>query len=346
MKVIVNGRFLIHRITGVERYAREILLELDKIILPGEIEMAVPPEVEDIPSYQNIKVTKVGTLKNRMWEHISFPRYVKRQKGVALNLCNVAPLSNPGIVCIHDMKVKAHPEYFNWKFRVWYNILFKNETKRAKKIITVSEFSKKEIIKYYRVSEDRIVVIPNAWQHYERVEFSEGTLEKYELEKNDFYFGMGSLEPNKNFKWIAETARQMPDQIFAIAGSINEQVFSDNLGFQCPSNMKLLGFVSDSEAKTLMRDCKAFLFPSIYEGFGIPPLEAMSAGCKCIIVSNTEVMHEILFDAVNYINHLKNGYIENLNVINKKFGILDRYSWHISSLKLFDLLKEMENGNK
>lgn len=157
---------------------------------------------------------------------------------------------------------------------------------------------------------------------------------------------MGSLEPNKNFKWIAETARQMPDQIFAIAGSINEQVFSDNLGFQCPSNMKLLGFVSDSEAKTLMRDCKAFLFPSIYEGFGIPPLEAMSAGCKCIIVSNTEVMHEILFDAVNYINHLKNGYIENLNVINNKFGILDRYSWHISSLKLFDLLKEMENGNK
>ena len=50
MKVIVKGRFLIHRITGVERYAREILLELDKIILPGEIEMAVPPEVEDIPS--------------------------------------------------------------------------------------------------------------------------------------------------------------------------------------------------------------------------------------------------------------------------------------------------------
>ena len=167
MKVIVNGRFLIHRITGVERYAREILLELDKIILPGEIEMAVPPEVEDIPSYQNIKVTKVGKLKNRMWEHISFPRYVKRQKGVALNLCNVAPLSNPGIVCIHDMKVKAHPEYFNWKFRMWYNILFKNETKRAKRIITVSEFSKKEIIKYYGVSEDRIVVIPNAWQHYE-----------------------------------------------------------------------------------------------------------------------------------------------------------------------------------
>ncbi len=346
MKVIVNGRFLIHRITGVERYAREILLELDKIILPGEIEMAVPPEVEDIPSYQNIKVTKVGTLKNRMWEHISFPRYVKRQKGVALNLCNVAPLSNPGIVCIHDMKVKAHPEYFNWKFRMWYNILFKNETKRAKRIITVSEFSKKEIIKYYGVSEDRIVVIPNAWQHYERVEFSEGTLKKYRLEKNDFYFGMGSLEPNKNFKWIAETARQMPDQIFAIAGSINEQVFSDNLGFQCPSNMKLLGFVSDSEAKTLMRDCKAFLFPSIYEGFGIPPLEAMSAGCKCIIVSDTEVMHEILFDAVNYINHLKNGHIENLNVIDNKFGILDRYSWHISSLKLFDLLKEMENGNK
>lgn len=79
MKVIINGRFLIHRVTGVERYAREILSELDKIIEPEGIEMAVPPEVKDIPTYKNIKVVKLGKLHNRLWEHLSFPWYLMKK---------------------------------------------------------------------------------------------------------------------------------------------------------------------------------------------------------------------------------------------------------------------------
>lgn len=339
MKIIVNGRFLIHRVTGVERYAREILNELDKIISTGEMELAVPKEAEMIPNYQNIKVVKVGVFHNRLWEHISFPRYVKKKRGISLNLCNVAPLSNPGIVCIHDMKVKAHSEYFSRKFRIWYEILFWNETRRAKKIITVSEFSKKEIMKYYDVAEEKIVVIPNAWQHYKKIEYDENTLKKYDLKKFGFYFALGSMEPNKNFKWIAANALNNPTETYAIAGSINDKVFSEGLGFKCPDNMKLLGFVSDEEAKTLMRDCKAFLFPSIYEGFGIPPLEAMSAGCKHIMVSDNEVMHEIFGDSVNYINYHKDR-ISVCKTNNDYADILKKYSWKMSSMKLHILLNE------
>lgn len=342
MKVIVNGRFLLHRTTGVERYASEILLELDKLIKPGEVEMAIPPETKEIPDYKNIRVVRVGKLRNRLWEHISFPWYVRKRRGVSLNLCNVAPLSDPGIVVIHDMKIKAHPEYFSWKFRLWYEILFKNETSRAKKIITVSEFSKREIIKYYNVPEDKIVVIPNAWQHYERIGFDEKTLNKYGLEKEQYFFAMGSMEPNKNFKWIAEQARKMPNQIFAIAGSINEKVFSDGLGFERPSNMKLLGFVSDEEAKTLMRDCKVFLFPSMYEGFGIPPLEAISAGCKRVVVSDTEVMHEIFGEYGTYINPMIYELEEsNLKIIDEeqKEELLKKFTWVRSAKRLYDFLQ-------
>ena len=341
MKVIVNGRFLLHRTTGVERYASEILLELDKLIKPGEVEMAIPPETKEIPDYKNIRVVRVGKLRNRLWEHISFPWYVRKRRGVSLNLCNVAPLSDPGIVVIHDMKIKAHPEYFSWKFRLWYEILFKNETSRAKKIITVSEFSKREIIKYYNVPEDKIVVIPNAWQHYERIGFDEKTLNKYGLEKEQYFFAMGSMEPNKNFKWIAEQAKEKSSQIFAIAGTLNEKVFSDGLGFECPSNMKLLGFVSDEEAKTLMRDCKAFLFPSIYEGFGIPPLEAMSAGCKRIVVSDTEVMHEIFDDSVEYISGER--LIKDDIGEYKAKNTLLKYSWSKSAKKVLLVIKECGN---
>ena len=342
MKVIVNGRFLLHKVTGVERYAGEILAELDKIIDWGEVEMAVPPETERMPTYKNIKVVKVGKLHNRLWEHISFPWYVRKQKAISLNLCNVGPLPLPGIVCIHDVKIKARPQDFSKKFLLWYNLLLFNACKRAKRIITVSEFSKKEICKYYGVMPEKIVVIPNAWLHYERIGYNEDTLKKYGVVKNNYFFSMCSLEPNKNFKWIAEAAKQHPGQIFAVSGSINEKVFADGLGFECPSNMKLLGYVSDEEAKTLMRDCKAFLFPTFYEGFGIPPLEAISAGAKQIVVSDTEVMHEVFGTGMIYIDPAGNtpDIDKAISFINKEYreDILKKYSWRKSAQILKDTL--------
>ena len=341
--IVVNGRFLVHRITGVERYAREIMAELDKLIQPGEIEMAIPPELNDIPSYNNIKVVKVGKLHNRLWEHISFPIYVKKKRAISLNLCNVAPLLSPGIVCIHDVKIKARPQDFSKKFLLWYNILFLNACKRAKQIITVSEFSKKEICKYYKVNSERVVVIPNAWQHYNRIGYDENALETYGLEKGQFYFSMSSMEPNKNFKWIAEVAKKYHDCIFAIAGSINKTVFAEGLGFECPENMKLLGYIRDEEAKTLMRDCKAFLFPTYYEGFGIPPLEALCAGCRNVIVSDTEVMHEVFGESVKYIDPSSSNEkipLSDVPVVDPN-EIFNEYSWEKSARKLLKLINQM-----
>lgn len=329
-KIVINGRFLTQRITGVQRYAREICAELDKLIQPEEIIMAIPPETQDIPEYKNIKVVRFGAFHNRLWEQISFPLYVIKNNAVALNLCNVAPLLAPGIVCIHDMKIKATPQFFSKKFLLWYRILFWNATKRAKKIITVSNFSKSEIIKYYGVDGNKIVVVPNGWQHFARINYDEKTLAKYNLQKDNYYFAMSSLEPNKNFKWIAEQAVKNPSELFVVAGSINAKVFADGLGFACPDNMKLIGYVSDEEAKTLMRDCKAFLFPSIYEGFGIPPLEAMSAGAKRIIVSDIPVMHEIFGDGVEYIGRSSKEQKQNFWLIE-----LQSFSWVKSAKKLF-----------
>lgn len=343
MGIIINGRFLIHRVTGVERYAREILTELDKMIEPGELEIAIPPELNDIPIYKNIKVIKIGKLHNRLWEHISFPWYVHKKRETSLNLCNVAPLFSPGIVCIHDVKVKATPQYFSKKFLLWYNLLLANATKRAKKIITVSEFSKSEIIKYFKVEPKKIVVIPNAWQHYERISYDENTLFKYHLDKEKYFFSMCSLEPNKNFKWIAKAAKRNPDFVFVVAGSINKNVFAEGLGFECPENMKLLGYVSDEEAKTLMRDCKAFLFPTFYEGFGIPPLEAISAGAKQVVVSDTVIMHEIFGDDVEYVDPNKCNFdFKKLKLIANS-DVLEKYSWKKSAKQIKEVIDLISN---
>lgn len=250
----------------MERYAREILNELDRIVELGSIALAVPPEVEGIPKYDNISIVKAGRFHNRLWEHISFPWYVHKQKGISLNLCNVALFPAPGIVCIHDVKIRATPQYFSKKFLLWYSLLLLNATKREKKIVTVSKFSKSEIVKHFKVSPEKIVVIPNAWQHYEKIGYDENTLNKYSLSKGEYFFSMCSLEPNKNFKWIAEVERQTPQSVFAVAGSINEKVFAESLGFVCPENMILLGYVRDEEAKTLMRDCNAVATVKVGKG--------------------------------------------------------------------------------
>ena len=343
-KIIINGRFLSHRVTGVERYAREILSELDKIVQPGNIEIAIPPEVKEIPTYHNIRVSHVGKLHNRMWEHYSFPIYVRKQKGLSLNLCNVAPLISPGIVCIHDVKIKATPQYFNKKFLLWYNLLYVNATKRAKVIITVSEFSKAEIVKYYHVKPEKIHVIANAWQHYVRIKYDDNALEKYGLENGKYFFSMCSLEPNKNLKWILEVAKQNPEQIFAVAGSANKIVFNKSENFNIPSNVRFIGYISDGEAKKLMQECKAFLFPTFYEGFGIPPLEAISVGTKWVVVSDTAVMHEIFGKGVTYINPSIAKFDTQFNGAEDEelFQIiLNRYSWKKSALLLWELLQDI-----
>lgn len=343
-KIIVNGRFFTQRTTGVQRYAREILNELDKIVDPEKIEVAVPRNVpiENVPKYKNIKINMIGNLHDIMWEHVSFPLYVLQKRGISLNLCNVAPLFAPGIVCIHDMKIKAHPEFFNKKFVTWYNILFKNEILRAKALITVSEFSKKEICKYYKVKAEKITVIPNSWQHYNRIGYDEDALKKYGLNKKKYYFSMCSLEPNKNFQWIATAAENNPNYTFAIAGAINNKVFEQGFNCSCPNNLKLLGYVSDQEAKELLKDCFAFIFPSFYEGFGIPPLEAISAGADRVIVSDIPQMHEMFGNEVIYVDPYElPGKLICKKRCNSK-AILNRFSWEESAKKMLRVIYSID----
>lgn len=346
-QIIINGKFLTQRITGVQRYAREIVRELDELVSQDEIVLAVPKRTENIPLYKNIKVIEVGNGRGIYWEQIEFPIFVKKRGGVSLNLCNVAPLLAPDIVCIFDMKIRSHPQFFSFKFKLWYNLLFLNQTIRAKFILTDSETAKNEILAYYpKVQSHKIKVIYPSWQHYDRVEYDENTLKKYCVERKKYFFAMGSMDPNKNFRWIADVARKNPREMFAVAGSINEKVFNQGLGFECPDNMTLLGYVSDEEAKTLMREAKAFLFPSFCEGFGIPPLEALSAGCQRLIVSDIPVMHEVFGNRACYIDpYVPELYTNQVNAKSQMSSkeILDKYSWKNSARQLLELIKYFTN---
>lgn len=341
-KIIINGKFMSQTVTGVQRYAREILLELDKIVTKEDnIEVVINADAKDIPKYKNITVKKIGKLSGNLWEQISLPLYVIKNRGVCVNLCNMMPILTPHIVVIHDVSFKVNPDFYSKKFRMWYDLVFKLCIHRIDKIITVSEFSKREICKHYKANEGIISVIPSAWQHYMRISYDCAALDKYGLKKNEFYFAMSSMSPNKNFKWIAEASKNNSEIDFAVAGGINPKVFGTDLNFDMPANLKLLGYVSDEEAKTLMRDCKAFLFPTFYEGFGLPPMEAMSVGTKAV-VSDNECMREIYGDSVWYINPHKSVSIIRLNDKTEcevSNNVLMKYSWDKSAASLLKCIK-------
>ena len=329
------------QLTGVQRYANEIIAEFDKLIPKGVVELAVPSNAVDLPNYENIKIVRTGAFKGNMWEQISFPLYLIKNKAVGVNLCNVAPLIKPDIVCIHDVNFLANPHFYDKNFVRWYKLQFKNSCKNAKMILTVSNFSKNEIKKYSAKINCKIKVIPNAWQHFNRIIEDDSIFEKNkQLIKNNYYFSLMSVNKNKNLKWILNVAKINPNIIFAVAGGGNLKVFGEEIDLGTLSNVVYLGRVSDEEAKSLMKNCKAFLFPTYYEGFGIPPLEAMSTGAKAI-VSNSSCMPEIYQNSVYYVN--PDDYDVNLDKLLEKEvdntqEVLNKYSWEKSARKLKELI--------
>ena len=343
---VIDGIYLTKRITGIQRYAIEITKELDKIVEKDSIQLLVPEYYEGDSSLENIRIIKYGNKTGRLWEQVDLVKYLKNNDAQGIFFENTIPVTyRKGIVVVHDISLKVNPNLFNKNLNdicsiLWRRYLYRLIFKSSMKIVTVSEFSKSEIIKYYHVDDDRITVINNAWQHMLCVDYDETIIERADLAEGQYYFSLATMAPNKNFKWIVCAAKNNPEECFVIAGGGKiKQVVDEE--YKSLRNLKCLGYVTDEEAKSLMKNCKAFIFPTLYEGFGIPPLEALVSGAPAIIVSNIQVMHEIYGDVAEYVEPLcyevKTLHFE-CESSEAIAGFLNKYSWTDSARKLKGLI--------
>lgn len=357
MRVYINGRFLTQSVTGVQRYAHEVVLQLDQIANQGkyrndEIFLLTPKKVMQQIKLKKIKIIRVGLFKGHFWEQFELPFYSR--KGVLVNLCNVAPIVKKNqIVTVHDASVFLSNSNFSLVFKLWYRLIIKLVCRFSKHIITVSKFSCDELKKYVGVDQKKITITYEGNEHIKERDTDYRILEKHSLLNQPYILAVSSLDPRKNFENVVKAIELLKNKNinFVIAGGTNPRVFR-NGNVELPKNVKYLGYITDEELKALYEKAYCFIYPSFYEGFGLPPLEAMTLGCP-VIISDRASLPEIFGDSALYCNPEDPRSIKDMieylfeheekrnELKDKGFKKAAKYSWHACANELWSIIRSL-----
>ncbi len=349
MRIGIDARFYGSVGKGLGRYTERLVHELEKIDTENEYSIFLCPENFDEYIPANPRFTKVLT-KSRWYgvaEQLLYPwqLYAKRLDLVHFPHFNVPVLyRRPLIVTLHDLILFHYPtekattkkSWWYWaKFHV-YRFVLAEALRRAQTVITVSDFTKRDIETNYPAVKNKIVVTKEAAEqfcHFVGETESHAILRPYVLY-------VGNAYPHKNLEIFLSAANHFPNYNFVLVGK--EDFFYKRLKEQVEheaiENIVFTGYVSDRELGRLYRNALVYVFPSLYEGFGLPPLEAMQYGTP-VLASNRGSLPEILGDAALYFDPLDNTLLceqlENLlkddalrkNLAEKGYRQAALYSW-------------------
>lgn len=300
----INGRFLAQPLTGVQRYAFEIVRALDELLVEQpavahrlKVELLVPPQTA-IPSLKAIAGRVVAPMHGHLWEQTALAAHVG---GGLLSFCNTGPLSiRKQILCIHDVNTRTCPQSYSLPFRLLYGTLLPVLGRRVAAVATVSHHSASELARHRICSPDKITVIPNGHEHA-ACWTPRHSARTRTVAGRDTIVVIGSAIPHKNTGLIIGMADRLAAAglRIAVVGMSDARVFKA-AGRPLPtSNVTWLGRLSDAELAALLQDCLCLAFPSFTEGFGLPPLEAMATGCP-VVVSDRASLPEICAGAALY----------------------------------------------
>ena len=244
------------KVVGVQRYAGRILLELDGMIGRGEykgtVELLIPRNADWKSPYKHIHVVRRGKISNKaekhLWQQLVFPAYVRLNRAIGIDLAQALPVWGCDICAIHDCIHEAFPENFA-DHKLYRNIyVFKAKMaaqNKKRKIITPSMHSLKEIRKYYGVSEDRLSVVCDGWEHMSDIKADESIFDKLpQIKGKEFFFSLGSRYKHKNYAWVIKAAIKNPQYCFVVTGSDSYSSEIESLKNTKPDNIIYTFFVS------------------------------------------------------------------------------------------------------
>ena len=285
--LIINGRYLSRRITGVERYAREITRRF-----PIQARIGRSPR-------------RVQGMAGHLWEQFMLPGLV--QEDLLWSPANSGPLAvKRQVVTIHDLTVLDHPEWFNPGFAAWYRFLIPHLAHRARKILAVSDYSRDRIISRLGLSPAKVSVIPGGVDPAQFHPIPKSAITSFRrhfrLAENYMLF-LGSIEPRKNLlrllKAWQRSSEAFPNVELVIAGGRGAQFAAS--GDQTEPRVHYLGYFDDTYLAFLYAGAQALLMPSLDEGFGLPALEAMACGTP-VLAAASGALPEVLGGAALLVN--------------------------------------------
>jgi glycosyltransferase involved in cell wall biosynthesis len=349
--IVINARFLTQKIQGVHRYAIEISKELKK--LAPSIKFITPQNVKHHALAEELGAERYGTLTGHFWEQIELLRYLREKRNpLLLNFSGLSPVFYRNkITTIFDIAFIRHPEWFSKKYYYFYKTLLPWSIKYSLAIITISNYSKNEINEFLHLPMDRMHVaycsVPEIFRNETNITKS----------GKPYVLSVSSIDPRKNFKnlILAFNRLEREDLDLIIIGSELSVFKKQDLKNVIHSNKHIYftGYLSDDELAQKYKNAMLFVYPSLYEGFGIPPLEAMAFGCPTI-VSNTTSLPEVCGDAAYYVdpnnvNNIAKGMktvLENnslrRNLINMGYDRVKLFSWKKSAMKIMEVVNQYE----
>jgi len=305
MRFSVDAHAIGQHLTGNETYIRNLLNCFDVLDREADFVAYISREeaVADVP--QRFQKTKVS-VNPFVRLGYDLPRRVAGDRPSLLHVQYTAPLacSAPIVVSVHDVSFLEHPEYFTFFRAMQLRLTVRRTVKTASRVLTPSEFSKRRILDAYRLADDKVVVLPNGVSsvfHPVARETAQRSL-RTSLPRLPFILTVGDLQPRKNhvgliqaFDDLIAAHPQLPHHLLIVGKEETwyaPTVRAAAKKSQVADRIHFTGFVDDEELRRLYGACDLFVYPSFYEGFGLPILEAMACG-RAVACSNTSAMPEV-----------------------------------------------------
>ncbi|MEK7159899.1 MAG: glycosyltransferase family 1 protein [Patescibacteria group bacterium] len=356
---------------GIGEYAYELLMQFHKSQISNlkfQIYLKEQPRVDMLPPTEKWRYKIIGPKK--IWTQFALPvsLFLGKKPDVFFTPSHYAPRfsSAPTVISVMDLSFIRFPELFAKKDLYQLKNWTAYSVKNAKKILTISEFSKNDIIKEYEVEpKDIIVTYPGIRENESskvhnvyKAESMKDLNKKFGINKEYILF-VGTLQPRKNIEKLIEAFSKIDKDIFLVIvgkkGWLYDDILKAPQKFGILEKVKFLDFVSDSELPSLYKNALCFVLPSLYEGFGLPVLEAMKNGCP-VITSNVSSLPEAGGDAALYfdpentdeISKTIEKVIEDKNLreemIKKGYLQVKKFSWEKTAKQTLKVLEEV--GNK
>ncbi|MDA5558133.1 glycosyltransferase family 4 protein [Shimia sp. MMG029] len=299
-EIVINGKFLGASLNGVHRTAAHYAsLLIERARSEGHhVRLLTPRGVETDPHFPLLvpEVCRGKFGAGQGWEMLTLPRLAR--KSLLVNFCNLAPvLHGNSVVMIHDAQTYLFPSDYTGRQATAYRALLPLIGARARRVLTVSEFSRQSLARHRVGHLNKIDVVHNGTDHIIDAEHDPAILDKYQLSAQPYVMVLGTAKGYKNIARVFDAMTPaFPGNIkLVVAGGPGPETYAAQ-GWHAPEGTVFTGFVSDNELKTLYSHAAVFAFPSRTEGFGLPPVEAMHCGTP-VVAANAGAMPEVCADA-------------------------------------------------